>query len=140
MTNVDYEEVDKNLNRLKREAEQNDNWALIHYVTEFQNEFDEIKQPQMRNMTEFRNQKYYAQGDIQPEYGKAFLQIGSNTNARTFPSKSSRGGIGKGESECCNVCTDEYFPPSRDINEVSDITFLEVKARIEHDMGSKNTL
>ncbi len=59
MTIVDYEEVDKNLNRLKREAEQNDNWALIHYVTEFQNKFDEIKQPEMRDMPEFRKQMYH---------------------------------------------------------------------------------
>ena len=39
---------------------------------------------------------------------------------------TSRGGVGPGPSQCCNVCTDDSFP-MRDINSVKDITFLEIK-------------
>ena len=41
----------------------------------------------------------------------------------------SRGGVGPGPSQCCNVCTDDAFP-MRDINVVNDMTFVEVKESV----------
>jgi hypothetical protein len=89
-----------------------------------------------------KNQKFYAQSDIQPEYGKALMEMASsrrslNPNPALIP---SRGGVGQGLSVCCNVCTDEFFPPSRDIDEVSDITFLEVKARAQRRHKLRDTI
>ena len=48
MTTVDYQEVDRNLNRLIREAKENDNWVLIHYLT-FQDKFNQIKNEEMKD-------------------------------------------------------------------------------------------
>ncbi len=49
---------------------------------------------------------------------------------------TSRGAVGEHASQCCNVCTDEYFPPGRDINAVNDATlFMEVKARLRDGTG-----
>ena len=49
---------------------------------------------------------------------------------------TSRGAVGEHASQCCNVCTDEYFPPGRDINAVNDATlFLEVKASLRDGTG-----
>ena len=89
-----------------------------------------------------KNQKFYAQGDIQPEYGKALIEKAAKTRIlHTSPTGASfRGVVGQGLSVCCNVCTDDYFPPSRDINEVTDITFLEVKARVQQRRTLRNTV
>ena len=58
---------------------------------------------------------------------KGFLGGSSGSNG---VGATSRGSVGAGPSQCCNVCTDEAFP-MRDINSVNDITFVQIKSTVQ---------
>lgn len=100
-----------------------------------------------------QNQKLHLQGDIQPEFGRAvgvLIEKGEKKQGQKNAHKKgfmgtvpvprigakSRGGIGRGPSQCCNVCTDEAFP-MRDINSVNDMTFLEIKNQLKLKINEK---